>query len=159
MAATALRSTLDPQFAPARAGTAGLAAAFAYLGIMYADMAITRSPSDDLLMLGRPVTGDPTRARLLGLVAHAGFGAAMGLAYGGVARRRLRGPDWVRGVSMMLIENTLLWPLALVADRYHPSMRSGELPRLNTPIPFAQQIVRHVGFGAVMGAIYGSGDR
>ncbi|HWE61726.1 MAG TPA: DUF6789 family protein [Chloroflexota bacterium] len=149
---------LDPTFSPSRAVMAGATAAVAYVGIMYADMAITGSPTNELLMLGRPLTADRTKALLVGLAAHMGVGTAMGVIYGAVGRRRLPGPDWARGVLMMLMENTILWPAALVIDRVHPSMRSGELPRLNTPVSVAQQIARHSGFGAVMGALYGDGS-
>jgi len=148
---------VDPDFDPARATVAGALAAFGYLGVMYADIAISGSPSDDLLMLGRALTAGRRRALLLGLLAHTGFGTAMGLLYGGMVRRRLRGAGWSRGMQMLLIENTLLWPLTFLADRFHPSMRSGELPRMNTPVPIAQQIVRHIAFGGLMGLLYGKG--
>src|SRR5438552_1408894 len=81
------------------------------------------SPSDDLLMLGRALTAGRRRARLLGLLAHTGFGTTIGLLYGGIVRRRLRGAAWARGMQMLLIENMLLWPLTFFADRFHPSMR------------------------------------
>lgn len=149
---------LDPTLSSVQALRDGVLAALAYLGVMYADMFITGSRSDDLLMLGRPITDNRVQARILGLFAHCGFGGCMGMLYAAIGRRRLRGPSWVRGVQMMLIENTVLWPLSFVADRYHPSMRSGELPRLNTPIPFLQQIVRHIAFGAVLGWLYGKGN-
>ncbi len=147
----------DADLDPGRAIAAGIAAASAYLLVMYADMAITRSASDDLLMLGRPFTSDPRRARLIGLPLHVGFGAAVGLLYGGYGHCRLRGPNWLRGVAMMAIENTVLWPTAIIADRMHPSMVSGELPKLNTPLPFAQQLVRHAAFGLVLGILCGNG--
>lgn len=153
----AISPALDPSFAPVRAGAAGALASFAYLGVMYLDMTLTHSPSDDLLMLGRPLTADPKKARLLGLLAHTGFGTTLGLVYGGLVRRRLPGPRWARGVTMLLAENTLLWPLTFLADRYHPAMRNGELPHLNSPVPLAQQIVRHIGFGAALGMLYGTG--
>ncbi len=142
---------------PGRAACAGVVAAFAYLLTMYADMAITRSPSDDLLMLGGPITADRRLARLAGLPLHTGFGAFVGLVYAGYGYRHLRGPDWLRGITMMAIENTVLWPTAILADRFHPSMRSGELPRLNAPVPFAQQLARHAAFGVVLGMLYGKG--
>lgn len=148
---------LDPDFDVARAAGAGAVAAWGYLAVMYADMALTGSRSDDLLMLGRVLAVHPRRARLLGLVEHTGFGVFLGILYGALARRRLAGPGWARGLELLLIENTVLWPLAVVADRFHPSMRSGELPKLNTPVPFVQQIARHVGFGLLLGRLYGEG--
>lgn len=151
------RLSLDPSFEPAKAATAGVVAGIGYLAAMNVDMAVTGSRSDDLLMLGRPLTSVPRRARLLGLPVHLGFSAVVGLLYGAYGRRRLRGPNWLRGIKMLLIENTVMWPNAIVADLFHPSMRRGELPRLNTPVPFAQQVLRHVVFGYVLGALYGDG--
>jgi hypothetical protein len=148
---------VDPDFDAKRAIAAGTLAGLAYLGCMYVDMAITGSRSDDLLMIGRPLSAEPGRARMLGLPAHLSFGAVVGLVYAGYGRRRLSGSNRLRGIKMLLVENTVLWPLAIVADRYHPSMRDGELPRLNTPVPFAQQWARHIVFGYVLGVIYGDG--
>jgi len=151
--------SLDADFDAARAIRAGGNAALVYLGVMYVDMAVTRSPSNDLLLLGRMVTVDRRRARMIGFLAHMGFGITLSLAYAGYARRRLPGPAWARGVAMLMGENTLLWPLVWVVDRRHPAMRSGELPKLNRPIPMAQQIVRHVAFGVTLGLLYGEGRR
>jgi hypothetical protein len=153
------RFGVDPSFDPVSAATAGVVAGVGYLAAMYVDMAVTGSRSDDLLMLGRPLTPDPSRARLLGLPVHIGFGVVVGLIYGAYGRRLLRGPNWWRGIKMLMIENTVMWPSAIVADRLHPSMQSGELPRLNTPIPFAQQLVRHVAFGYLLGVRYGDGRK
>jgi len=155
----ALIEAIDPDLAPMRAVAAGAVAAFAYLATMYVDIAVTGSQSDDLLMIGRPLSGDPMRARMLGLAAHTGFGATMGLVYGGWARRRLPGPNWARGIALMMAENTILWPLTFVIDRTNPAMLRGEIPRLNAPLPFAQQIIRHIAFGAVLGELYGTPDR
>jgi hypothetical protein len=148
---------LDPDFDALRAGVAGAGAALVYLAVMVCDIRVTGSASDDLLLLGRPITADPRRARLLGLVAHTGFGCTMGLLYAAVLRRHLRGPSWLRGITMMLAENTVLWPLTPLVDRVHPSVRAGDLPPLNTLLPFLQQVDRHVAFGAAMGLIYGQG--
>lgn len=149
----------DESFDPRRAAGAGLVAAAAYVLEMYADIAISGSQSDDLLMLGRPLTGDAKLARVIGASLHFGFGTAVGLAYGAFGRQRLGGAAWWRGVKMLMIENAALWPLAVLTDRYHPAMRSGELPRLNTPVPFAQQLARHVAFGYVLGVVYGDGAK
>lgn len=151
--------SLDADFDAARAIRAGGNAAFVYLGVMYADMAITGFPSDDLLMLGRVVTAQPRRARMIGFLAHTSFSVVLSLAYAGYARRRLPGPAWARGLAMLLSENTLLWPLIWVVDRRHPAVRAGELPKLNRPIPIAQQIARHIAFGLTLGLLYGEGKR
>jgi hypothetical protein len=148
---------LDPTFDPSRAAVAGGIATFVYLGIMYADMAITHYLTDDLLLVGRPFTADKLKARLLGFIAHLGFGTTLGLIYGALVRRRLPGSGWARGIIMALMENSLLWPLTFLVDRYHPAVCSGEMPHLNRPIPIAQELVRHIGFGVVLGALYGRG--
>jgi hypothetical protein len=147
----------DPDFAPARAAIAGATAALVYLGAMYADMAVTGSASDDLLLVGRPLSNDPRRARLLGFLGHTTFGIIMGLIYGAFGRRRLAGPGWARGMQMMLVENTVLWPLTIPGDRLHPGIRDGQIPPLNRPVPFAQQVFRHLVFGTVLGLLYGKG--
>ena len=60
---------------------------------------------------------------------------------------------------MLMAENTLLWPLVWVVDRRHPAMRAGELPKMNRPLPMAQQVVRHLAFGLTLGVLYGEGKR
>jgi hypothetical protein len=149
----------DPDFAPLRAAVSGATAALAYLGAMYIDMAVTGSGSDDLLLVGLPLSRDPQRARLLGFFGHTGVGIVVGLVYGAFGRRRLAGPDWVRGMEMLMIENTALWPLTFPADRLHPGIRDGQIPPLNRPVPFAQQVFRHLVFGALLGLLYGKGKR
>ncbi|HEY8284080.1 MAG TPA: hypothetical protein VIJ28_06815 [Chloroflexota bacterium] len=148
---------LDSDFDAERAVRAGGLAALVYLGVMYVDMAITGSPSDDLLMLGRTVTADPRRARIVGFLAHTGFSITLSLAYASYTRRRLLGPAWARGLTMLMAENTLLWPLTWLVDRRHPAMRAGDLPKLNRPLPMAQQVVRHIAFGVALGLLYGEG--
>jgi hypothetical protein len=150
---------LDPDFSPMRAVASGAAAALTYLGAMYVDMAVTGSGSDDLLLVGLPLSRDPQRARLLGFLGHTGFGIVVGLVYGALGRRRLRGPNWARGAEMLMVENTALWPLTFPADRLHPGIRAGQIPPLNRPVPVAQQILRHLVFGIVLGLLYGKGRR
>jgi hypothetical protein len=149
----------DAAMDPVRAVYAGTGAAFAYLLVMYADMSLTRSPSDDLLLLGRPFTSSRRTARLIGLPLHCCFGVGVALLYAAYGHRRLRGPDWLRGLTMLAVENTVLWPATFLGDRVHPAIVSGELPRLNAPVPAAQQVARHAAFGLVLGLIYGEGRR
>ncbi|HVA90714.1 MAG TPA: DUF6789 family protein [Chloroflexota bacterium] len=157
MPATRRLPDLDPSFAGTRAIGAGAISALAYLGVMYADMALTGSPSNDLLMLGRVATSDQRRAICLGFVAHTGFGISLSLIYAAYGRRALPGPPWARGLAILMAENTLLWPLAVAADRLHPAMRAGELPLLNRPVSIGQQVARHIAFGLALGLLYGEG--
>lgn len=144
-----------------RVGLAGGAAAIAYLIEMALDMRLLRYPQNDLVLQGRlaPV---PRRFWLpAGLVLHTGFGLTLALVYALVARRRLPGPPWLRGVLFANLENALLWPLTPLLDRYHPAVRDGQMPPLNTPVCFAQAVLRHVAYGAVLAVAYEAlaGDR
>ena len=70
------------------------------------------------------------------------------------AGRRLPGPPWLRGVLFTMIENALLWGAIPLFDRFHPSIRAGQLPKMNRPIPFLQQVLRHIAYGAALGIVY-----
>ena len=152
-------SALGPQsFAPGRAALAGALGAGAYLAEMAVDLALIDCPTNDLMLLGRPFSANPRVWPWLGGAIHFGNGVALAQLYGLVGGR-LPGPPWLRGVVFTLIENTLLWGLVPLFDRYHPAIRAGELPKMNRPVPFAQQVLRHIAYGAVLGAVYGGGGK
>ena len=153
-----LREAIDPNYNPGRAARAGALGAAAYLAEMAADLALIDCPTNDLKLLGRPFTADPRFWPPLGAAIHFANGVALAQVYGAVGRR-LPGPTWARGTLFALIENTVFWGLVPLLDRYHPAIRAGELPKMNRPIPFAQQVLRHVAYGAVLGAVYGEGRR
>lgn len=113
-------------------------------------------PGDDLKLLGMLATRRDPAWRVVGLALHAANGAALGLVYGAVARNRLPGSPVLRGLLLGQLENAALWPvIPLLVDRYHPAVRAGRLPRLNTPAYAAQALLRHVAYGAVLGGVYG----
>lgn len=137
-----------------RAIVAGLVASAAYLAMMALDMRLLRYPQNDLVLQGRlaPV---PRRFWLpAGLVMHSGFGVALALIYALVVHERLPGPAWCRGILLANLENALLWPLTRVIDRYHPAVRDGQMPPMNTPRCFLQAVLRHIAFGAALGVVY-----
>lgn len=138
-----------------RAALAGLAGSAAYLAVQFLDLKMIPFPGDDLKMLGMVVTRRDPAWRVAGVAAHCGNGTALALAYAALARDRLPGPPVARGLLLGQIENALAWPLVpLLLDRYHPAIRAGALPRLNTPAYAAQQILRHLAYGAVLGWVY-----
>ena len=143
---------------PARAALAGALGAAAYLAEMAVDLALIDCPTNDLMLLGRPFSANPRVWPWLGGTIHFGNGVALAQVYG-LVEGRLPGPPWLRGVVFTLIENTLLWGLVPLFDRYHPAIRAGELPKMNRPIPFAQQVLRHIAYGAVLGVVYGEGGK
>ena len=137
-----------------RAAVAGAVGAAAYLAEMAVDLPLFDCPTDDLLLLGGLVTRDPRIWPILGGVLHFTNGMALAQVYA-LVERRLPGPPWARGVVFTLIENTVLWAIVPLFDRYHPAIREGKLPKMNRPVPFLQQVLRHIAYGAVLGAVYG----
>lgn len=148
----------DAGYDARRATVAGAAASAAYLAAMAVDLPLLRCPTNDLLLLGGLISRDPRVWPVVGTAMHFTNGVALAQVYGAV-ERRLPGPPWLRGVAFTLAENTLLWSLVPLFDRYHPAIRAGELPKMNRPIPFAQQVIRHIAYGAVLGAVYAWGTR
>ena len=82
-------------------------------------MRLLRHDYSDTAMLGKFVT----RSRLwplAGAAVHAANGAAFGLAFH-EARKRTKLPALPLAVGMALAENTTLYPLAPLVDRFHPA--------------------------------------
>lgn len=138
-----------------RLALAGIGAGLSYLVAMAVDERLLRVPTDDLVLLGGFVSRQPARARLLGLVPHFAYSVLLAIVYALSARPRLSGAPWARGVLFATAENAVLWPLILVLDRVHPSIRSGRLPSYNRAIPWLQGWLRHAVFGAVLGVALG----
>ena len=141
-----------------RAALAGAAGSAAYLAEMAVDLPLLACPTDDLLLLGGLITRNPRIWPLLGGMMHFANGVALAQVYA-LVERRLPGPPWARGVLFTLIENTVFWAIVPVFDRYHPAITAGKLPKMNRPVPFLQQVLRHIAYGAVLGAVYGKKGR
>ncbi len=154
-----LREAIDAGYDPGRAALAGALGAAAYLAEMAVDLALIDCPTNDLKLLGRPFTANPRLWPVVGTAIHFANGVALAQVYAAAGRHRLPGPPWLRGTVFTLIENMLLWGLVPLFDRYHPAIRAGELPKMNHLVPFAQQVLRHLAYGAVLGAVYGDGRR
>lgn len=131
-----------------RAALAGAAAAGVWVAVEPAVMRVTGGRHTQVRLLGGLIAPDgPWRE--IGLAAHLANGAAFGVAFD---RLGLRGAG--RGMVAAEVENTLLWPLVGVIDRIHPDVRSGAWPPLaRSGSEFAQELLGHAVFGAVMGAL------
>lgn len=81
------------------AAIAGLLAGAAFVAVLEGDLRLTRRNVDDLLILGRPFTQDPNRARRVGLAVHALISIALAALYARV-ERRLPGPPLGSGPSL-----------------------------------------------------------
>jgi hypothetical protein len=100
----------------------------------------------DVRLLGRIATGGSLWP-VAGLAWHCASGAFFGIAF-----ERLGGSGWKQGVLAAELENVALWPLAVLVDRFHPDVREGRLPPIaRDGRVFAQEVVAHAIFGAVLG--------
>lgn len=134
---------------------AGLAAALAYLAAQGLDIRLLRNRTDDLAIHGRLLARDPFWWRSAGMVMHCLFGTALGALYAAALGRPLRRrlPPWAAGVAFMQAENTALYPLLALMQRFHPAWREGILESYYQPLTAAQQVWRHLVFGAVLGIV------
>jgi hypothetical protein len=131
---------------PARAGAV---AALAWAALEPLDRRLLGLDYSDVAMLGKIVT----RSRawpLAGLALHAANGATFGVA---LAAARTRTRTRIPAVAAALAEHTLLFPLALLVDRHHPARGEPGLAPMSTARGFALETLRHVVFGAVLGAL------
>jgi hypothetical protein len=146
---------MAPQFSPRdRVGAlSGLVAAVAFLVAMAIDIRATRSHANDLRLLAGLFPFLRERWLVSGTLMHLINGTALGVAYARV-EDRFDAPGWLKGTVFALVENALLWPLITVLDRVHPEIREGTLPKFNRPLPFAQEVFRHVAYGLVLGILY-----
>jgi hypothetical protein len=134
-----------------RAALAGAAAATVWSAVEPLDMKLLRHDYSDTAMLGKFVT----RSRLwplAGVAVHAANGVVFGLAFH-EARRRTKLPAVPLGIGMALVENTTFYGLAPLVDRYHPARGERGLAPMWNLRAFAQETLRHVLFGAVLGQL------
>jgi hypothetical protein len=104
-----------------------------------------RTSYSDVKLLAGLTRTRPPAALALHLVNGAVFGAVF-------ERLRWRGP--LRGALAAQAENLLLWPGMAVAQRVHPSCRSGEwAPLLTDRRVFAYEATVHALFGALLGLL------
>lgn len=135
------------------AAIAGLAAGAVYIVTQEIDNRLTGQNNDDLKLLGRLLVKGPEHAKLAGVLPHVVNSANLGIAYAALAHDRLPGPPWFRGALFATIENTVLYPIALLEDK-HPGIRNGEIDRYLTLRAYLQSIPRHLTYGAVVGTLY-----
>jgi hypothetical protein len=135
----------------AHAAAAGATAALVWAAAEPLDRVAFRCDYSDTALLGKAVSRRHWRA--VGLAMHAANGAVFGLAFEFVRRRTGARPVPL-GVGMALVENTALWPLCVLVDRYHPARGEPGLPPLaRNGRAFAQATWRHALFGAVLGSL------
>ena len=145
-----LRQTRD--FDPKAVAISGLAAGAAFVAVLETDLRLTGRNVDDLMVLGRPFTEEPAKARGLGGAIHAFNSVALASLYA-MLERCIPGPAWLKGVIFANVENVILYPITLFED-VHPAIRTGQVDRYFTWPAFWQSIPRHIAYGAVLGVLY-----
>ncbi len=141
------------QPSPRRVVAAGLAAGAAFLTTMWLDQPLLHEPTDDLVLLGGLLSARPLASRALGLLLHATNSVILAGLYAATLARWPGAPPWVKGVVFAVSENLLLWPIVLKLDTVHPWIVRHRLPTYGRPVPFGQEMLRHIVYGAVLGSL------
>ncbi|TMD68191.1 MAG: hypothetical protein E6I91_05000 [Chloroflexi bacterium] len=148
---------ISRRWRPERAAVAGLFATTAYSIAMEGDMAITRNRFSDVRFI-QGLMGKRAAAQkkflLFAWILHIFNGVALAELYAAVFKRFLPGPDWLKGAIFGELFIVSAWWLTPLADRYHPLIQNGELPKLANRASFLQNIVRHLVFGLALGFLY-----
>jgi hypothetical protein len=132
---------------------AGAIAGAAYLAVERIDNLISGRRLYDLLLLARPFVRSQSAANALGTIMHFCNSVALGMLYGSVAEPRLPGPSVVKGVTFLIIENTMLYPV-LALERWHPGRKSGEMGSYWSVRSYLWSMPRHLAYGAVLGWLF-----
>jgi len=139
------------------AAYAGVLATVAYTIAMERDMALTGNRFNDILFIQGMIGGKEAQKKrfsLLAWVFHLLNGALLGEVYAAVFKRFLPGPNWLKGAIFGELFILSAWWLTPIADKHHPMIKSGELPKLATWTSFLQNFVRHFVFGITLGLLY-----
>ena len=145
---------------PWRAALAGLVATAVYSLVMEGDMSITGNRFSDVRciqgLMGREAIQAKSQKKFLVLawLIHFLNGVALAEVYAALCKRFLPGPDWLKGSLFGETFILMAWPLTPLADKYHPLIQTGELPKLANRTSFLQNIVRHLVFGLALGLLY-----
>ena len=154
---TLSRSIIARDWQPGWAAIVGLVATGVYSIIMEGDIVLLGNRFSDVRFIQGLLEGE-RRSKLffiLSWLIHLLNGVALAEIYAASARRFLPGPDWLKGSIFAEAFVASVWWLTPLADKYHPLIKNGELPRLASWKSFLQNLVRHLAFGLTLGLLYG----
>ncbi len=152
-----LHRIISKQWHPLRAAWAGLLATIAYSIAMEGDMSLTGNRFSDVRFIQGLFGRKATRRRqffVLAWMLHLLNGVALAELYAAFVKRFLPGPNWLKGSLFAELFISAAWTLTPLADKYHPIIKDGELPRLATRLSFLQNLARHFVFGLALGLLY-----
>ena len=133
----------------ARGLACGAAAAAVWAAGEPALRRVTGTDYSDVRLVGDPLSKD---SRLPGLAVHCLNGGIFGAAFTALGLSGVR-----QGILVAELESAGLWPLTVLVDRYHPTVRSGEwAPVSRDPRAFCHSMLGHLVFGATLGALTSS---
>ena len=124
---------------------------------MRGDMALTGNRFNDIRFIQGLIGGIGVHKKpiiVLAWLVHLLNGALLGEIYAAIFKRLLPGPNWLKGAIFGEIFILSSWWLTPLADKHHPMIKSGELPKLATWTSFFQNVVRHFVFGFTLGLLY-----
>lgn len=141
---------------PGKAAWAGLLATIVYSIAMEGDKFLIGNRFSDVRFIQGMLESEASSKRTYALswLLHLLNGVALAEIYGAVAKRFLPGPNWLKGAIFGELFIIGAWWLTPLADKYHPLIRRGELPRLANWTSFFQNILRHLAFGVTLGLLY-----
>jgi hypothetical protein len=156
MLPTPLQKLIAPDWKPGRAALAGLIATLAYSIAMEGDQFLIGNRFKDTRFIEGLYNGEKSTPLGLTLawIIHLLNGVALAELYAAVIKRFLPGPDWFKGSLFGEIFIISAWSLTPLADKYHPLIKNGELPKLVSWTSFGQNILRHLVFGLALGLLY-----
>jgi len=141
---------------PGHAAIAGAVATLVYSIAMEGDRFLTGNYFSDIRFIEGVLAGEKREKRftILAWTIHLLTGIALAEIYAGMMKRFLPGPNWLKGAIFGEIFIVSLWWLTPLADKHHPLIKNGEMPKLANWSSFAQNLARHLAFGLTLGLLY-----
>ncbi len=152
----AVQDIVSRNWKPGKAALIGLIATLAYSAAMEGDQVLLNNRFSDVRFIQGMIEGEKksTGVHLLAWAIHLLNGVALAEIYAAVGKRFLPGPDWLRGSIFGELFIAAVWWLTPLADKHHPLIKNGEMPKLATWKSFGQNVIRHFVFGIVLGLLY-----
>lgn len=151
-----MKHLLRKEWQPGRAAAAGLLATVVYSIAMEGDKFLVGNRFNDVRFIEGLLNGEKRSSRsfLSAWALHLLNGVALAEIYAALGKRFLPGPGWLQGSLFGEIFIIGAWWLTPLADKYHPLIKNGEMPRLFTWKAFLQNLIRHLAFGLTLGLLY-----
>lgn len=154
-----LRTLTTVGWRPGRAALAGLLATAVYCIAMESDKLLIGNHFSDVRFIEGLLGGAKHSKRskplaILSWLIHFGNGVALAEIYAAFGKRFLPGPDWLKGSLFGELFIIGAWCFTPLADKYHPMIKDGELPKLANWTSFLQNLLRHLAFGLTLGLLY-----